>query len=253
MRLPIAALAGLVAVTSTVAVARADDVFNWSGFYIGGHAGYGFGTLSNTESGMLTDGTLFGIPGTYDPAEYFSGEDSAFDFDGFFGGAQIGYNAAFDHFLVGIETDLDWSGIETSYRLLGSADGPTYDSEASLDWFGTLRARLGVTADRLLFYVTAGLAYGGGSADLTVTPGVPGNFAGDPFSASASRTHWGYAVGAGIEAALTQRVTVRLEYLYIDLGKQDYVFEFPDSNGSVVYGTSSISENMIRAGLNYRF
>jgi outer membrane immunogenic protein len=256
MRLHVAGLACLIAAATANGAAAADldsGAFDWSGFYIGGHAGYGFGALGTTNSRVFTDGTIFGVPGAYNPPQFFEGEDASVDFDGAFGGAQVGYNAAFGNFLIGLEADIDWSDISTASRMLGSDLGPTYDTKASLDWFGTVRARAGFTADRLLFYGTAGLAYGGGSGSVVITPGVPGNFAGDSFSASDSRTHIGYAVGAGVEAALTQHVTVRLEYLYMDLGKQDYVFDLPDSNGSIAYATSDVTQNLIRAGLNLKY
>jgi outer membrane immunogenic protein len=237
------------------AAAQTPATVNWSGFYAGINGGYGSGTTATTNASSTTDGSLFGIPGTYTaPNNVFTGSDYSIDANGGFGGIQAGYNFVSGNLLAGFETDFDWADVTSRSRFLGSDQGPVYDTTGKLDWFGTVRGRVGVTADRLLFYGTAGLAYGHADGGLTVTPGTVQNpGVGGPFTASDSQTHVGYAVGAGVEAAMTQHVTLRLEYLYMDLGKRNYHFAFPDSNGSTTDSTEAITENLFRVGLNYRF
>jgi outer membrane immunogenic protein len=241
-----------IAIGLAVPAAAGEPVaVDWSGFYAGVNGGYGAGRSATTNASTYTDGTLFGItPGGYNT---YSGSDYAISADGGFGGIQVGYNALHGNFVAGWEADFDWSGIRSGTRILGSEAGPTYDTAGKLDWFGTLRGRAGITTGRLLFYGTAGLAYGHATGDLTVTPGIPPSFNGEPFFASDGQMHVGYAVGAGVEAAVTRHVSLRLEYLYMDLGRRDYHFAFADSDGSTTDSTEAITENLFRVGLNYRF
>jgi outer membrane immunogenic protein len=106
---------------------KAEPVFNWTGFYVGGHVGYGWGEASVPAAGVT------------------------FDIDGFLGGAQLGYNWQFNrNWVFGIETDISASDIGVG--------------GFNVDWFGTTRLRLGYTWDRVLLYATGGLSYGGTNA-----------------------------------------------------------------------------------------
>ena len=227
--------------------------FTWTGFYAGLSAGYGRGNLDTDLKAVptatandLPTALGFGLNGGVARVK-----DTA---NGFVGGGQIGYNYQLDpHWVIGAEADLQYAGLDSKKTFIGDQNIPV-TVKTELDWFGTVRGRVGVTADRLLFYGTAGLAYGHADGGLTVTPGTVQNpGVGGPFTASDSQTHVGYAVGAGVEAAMTQHVTLRLEYLYMDLGKRNYHFAFPDSNGSTTDSTEAITENLFRVGLNYRF
>jgi outer membrane immunogenic protein len=102
----------------------------------------------------------------------------------------------------------------------------------SLDYLGTVRGRLGYTVDRFLVYGTAGLAYGGGE----VAAGGLSN----------SKTHVGWTVGAGVEAMIAPNITARLEYLFADLGKENY---------TTVLGPArvGIDTSIVRAAMNYKF
>jgi outer membrane immunogenic protein len=119
-------------------------VFSWTGFYVGAHAGYGFGETKSTGAG-----------GFNDP-------------DGFIGGGQIGYNYQLPNRLVlGLEADLSWTDLNSSGPGVGFGA-----SKADLNYLGTVRARIGYGADRFLPYITGGLAYG--STDVSI-PGVGTN------------------------------------------------------------------------------
>jgi outer membrane immunogenic protein len=137
--------------------------------------------------------------------------------------------------------------------------------EARIDWFGTLRARLGyLITDQVLLYGTGGLAYGGvkvsGSTNVSVAssgvlPFIPST---TPFSAS--KTKVGFSVGGGIEGKLIANWTWKLEYLYVDLGHLDTSTPFavintdPDftpATGTITTHTH-ITDNVVRVGLNYQ-
>lgn len=104
----------------------AQQLFNWSGFYVGGHAGYGWGSALGA-----------------DPSGYLLGLQAGYNF-------QVASNI-----LAGIETDIAITGMDAS------RGGNTI----SLDYLGTVRGRLGATMDRFYLYGTAGLAYGRGDLE----------------------------------------------------------------------------------------
>ena len=153
--------------------------YNWTGFYVGINAGWGWGT-----------GSLSGPPPTGDL------EGSG----GLIGGT-LGYNWQSNQIVWGVEADIAWSGIEGSGRCGGGLV-----CEVRNDWLGTARGRIGYAMDRFMPYVTGGLAYGDVSA--SVTGGFPG----------ASSMQAGWTVGGGVEFALAAPWTAKLEYLYVDLG-----------------------------------
>jgi outer membrane immunogenic protein len=188
------------------------SVFQWQGFYAGVNAGYGFGTLSQQPAG--------------------GGPVSDHDTGGWDIGGQVGYNVDMGGFVLGAEADLQWAPI-TYEQDLGAAG----NLKAGLDGFGTVRGRAGLTFDRVMPYITGGVAYGRGTVSLTddVTNVVT----------SQSNTHLGWTIGAGLEAAATDNITLKAEYLYVDLGTQAYA---PGGGADV-----SQRFSVIRAGINYKF
>ena len=226
--------------------AVAVPVFSWTGFYIGANVGYGgdkFNYNAYDPAGLVT-----GIPG-------FSYADASITSSGFFAGGQIGYNYQFaNNVVLGIETDLQWSDIKGEVALgvnpLLFPVGVTAGS--SIDYFGTIRVRLGYAIDRFLPYITGGLAYGKTSNDVTL------NLGGFPFGFSDSSTSWGWTIGAGGEFAITNNWTFKAEYLYVDLGDNDIDLSglnaltgFPVTS---VVGLSNDSKfHTFKAGVNYKF
>jgi outer membrane immunogenic protein len=149
------------------------------------------------------------------------------DGDGFLGGLQAGYNAQFGNIVAGVELDGSWSGIE--------GDDGFAAVDTQLNWLGTARARVGYAVDRFLPYVTGGLALG----EVDVSNNVTGF--------SESNTHLGWTVGAGVEAAVTENITVKGEYAYVDLQDEDY---------DVALGAGSdtgFDAHTFKVGLNYKF
>ena len=145
-------------------------------------------------------------------------------------GVTLGYNFQTGAWLWGAEGDIDYSTMK------GSADcAPGVTCETKNSWLATARGRLGYAGwDRWLPYITGGGAYG----QVKMTPAV-GNVE--------SKNRLGYTFGAGVEYALLANWTVKAEYLYVDLGTSN-------CSGCGVTGTDvTFKENLIRAGLNYRF
>ncbi|WP_454915514.1 outer membrane protein [Xanthobacter sediminis] len=204
--------------------AIAAPVFSWTGFYIGGNFGYAgdkFGYDLNA---------LGGIPlGSVD-----------FQSSGWTVGGQLGYNYQFaNNVVVGLETDLQWSSIS------GQAGGihlfsTNWIAKSSVDYFGTIRARLGYAFDRFLPYITGGAAYGQVKASIE-----PSSFA--AASSGSSGTEWGWTIGAGVEYAITNNWTFKTEYLYVDLGSTT------NTAFNVLSLDSDAKFNSLKAGVNYKF
>ena len=183
--------------------------YNWTGFYAGINAGYGFGTSNWTfpagtsvkPKGALVGGTL-------------------------------GYNWQAGSIVYGLEGDFDWSGVKGSV-----ACDPATTCETSSRWLATFRGRIGYAFDRWLPYFTAGAAYG--NVKATATDAVLG------VVAEGSKSKLGWTAGAGLEYAFLGNWTAKIEYLYVDLGNFDV--------GTPTITTVSFKENIVRAGLNYKF
>ena len=237
--------ADLGARTYTKAPAMMDAVSNWTGFYIGGNVGYGWG---DGKTSLLPTDNRAAIPATT--------LDS--DPKGVIGGAQIGYNWQVGTILAGLETDIQTSDIKGSAQAtLDPHFGPTIASANSkLSWFGTLRARIGVAvAPNLLLYGTGGFAYGH-IKDLSNI-----QIANPPFSdhwpASISKTATGWAAGAGAEWMFARNWSAKAEYLHVDLGNTSATaIDVVDSGGTLPTNlkyTWKHQYDLVRAGVNYHF
>jgi outer membrane immunogenic protein len=181
--------------------------YNWTGAYMGVNIGGAFGSFD------------------------LGGGSS--NMTGVTGGGQIGYNwqAAGSPWVWGLEADFNGSSQNRDFAV-----GPTTTASESLPFFGTVRGRLGFAWDRAMIYATGGLAYQ--NVKLSIT---------DPaFSGSVSDTKTGYAVGGGVEWALWDRWTARVEYLYLDTGDTSVTTTGGNFGGRV-------TNNIVRTGLNYRF
>ncbi|BCP53083.1 membrane protein [Kaistia sp. 32K] len=205
--------------------------FNWTGFYIGVHGGIGGGGFDTTFT---------------DPGNFSVGwSDNAF---GAFGGAQVGYNYQFSpNWVVGVEADIAAAGISAEH----TADfnyGVSTNQEAKVDWFGTLRGRIGYAWDNLLIYGTGGAAYG----DVESSSSYTDNVLGFTDSNSFSDTRWGWTAGAGVEYGITKNITLKTEYLYVDLGSI-HTNSLNGFQGIVGDNDADIKFHTVKLGLNYKF
>jgi outer membrane immunogenic protein len=201
------------------------SLFSWTGFYIGGSLGYGWGSSSSRN-----------VPG--------SGAGDAFDgLDGFnvhpygwMGGATLGYNWQTDGFVFGLEGDLGYLGAEDRQSNSGGFASTEYGG------YGTLTARIGYGEDRWLFYTKGGLAFADIENRAGALPG--GSVVADDFTKDRD-VKTGWALGAGVEFAFQQDLSMKVEYLYMDFG---------DSHSGNIDGDVFRHENHIhtlKVGLNY--
>ena len=150
------------------------------------------------------------------------------DVSGVLVGGQVGYNWQVGRIVFGAETDIQWSGQDKTGIVGGFA------AKQELNWFGTLRGRVGYTVwDRWLPYFTGGLAYGG----RNVTVG--------PFSAS--NTSIGWAAGVGVDYAINPLLSARLEYLHVSLDS----FNATVPPG-VIITAGRLDNDIIRGAVNYK-
>ena len=237
--------------------AAAYALFNWSGFYIGINGGYGWHRGQSVE--LLTDDiTPVNLGDATTPSRGTIGDISG---RGWFVGGQFGYNWQLGpSTLVGIETDLQYSRIRDS--ISGQFTNPNGVFPTSgvanfnIDWFGTLRGRLGVVASNWLLYATAGLAYG--QVDYNLFAFETGGGAQFQTSLGGRNTRFGYVVGGGAEVGFTPNLTMKLEYQYIDLGSIGATAPVVPLGGGAPTGETatlgSIRANFhtVRVGLNWK-
>jgi outer membrane immunogenic protein len=263
----------------------APEVFSWTGFYIGGNLGYSWGrgetdfteTTSGTASSQVfrTAGpTPVGPPTVVTLATVTATGSDRAHLNGVIGGGQVGYNWQSGSFVGGIEADLQATGERGDTTICITAGCPVGgifgSASYKLPWLATLRGRVGVTVTpRVLLYATGGLAVG--EIDSTFAGGVGGT----PIaSLSSNTTRAGFVVGGGVEGALDNNWSAKLEALYVDLGSFDTTFagvtntsvtnalNTPQLDFNTVTTTttttsgsfhSHISDLIVRVGLNYRF
>ncbi|HTV30163.1 MAG TPA: outer membrane protein [Xanthobacteraceae bacterium] len=191
--------------------------YNWGGIYVGINGGYGFG---NSAWSSATTGTSTGN----------------FNINGPVVGGTLGANFQSGAFVFGIEGDGDWSNIKGS----ASATNAICPScQTANTWLATLRARAGVAWDRVLVFGTAG-----GAAGTINTSGAG--------ITSGTNTEFGWTAGAGLEFAITDNITAKVEYLYVDL--QNGSWTCPAAScGTAITGNASFDTSLVRAGLNLKF
>ncbi len=167
---------------------------------------------------------------------------------------QIGYNFQMNRLVSGIEANIQGSASGTTKA--GAVVADAY-REGSLDWFGTVRGRLGYSFDRALIYFTGGFAYGGSSASSSITLDESADGVGVfKYAPTATGTRTGYVLGGGLEYALSRDWSVKAEYQYFDLGSSSGYFGYhiyPGGLESIARGYVATDRgyNTARAGLNY--
>ena len=194
-------------------------IYNWTGFYIGGHVGGAFGG-SNGFLGTTNN-----------------------DSDGrFLGGLQGGADYQFaPNWVLGIEGQYSWLGSNNSgVAFSGAGAGYTYTHNQR--GLGSVTGRLGYTWGPALLYVKGGYAYSDYNQSLTLG-GVP-----QAFSTNSSH-HDGYTVGAGLEYMFAQNWSGKVEYQYYDFGKTNFVTPAVLTQ----FGSTRHDEHTVKAGINYRF
>jgi outer membrane immunogenic protein len=168
------------------------NAYSWAGPYLGGNLGYQWGEVSNNPT---------------KPA-------------GFVGGVQAGYNFQNGPWVFGVEGDIQATGADDTFA----------PWKFSNPWFGTVRGRAGYALNNILFYGTAGLAFG--------------ELHGQNFTTSESHTTAGWTAGVGAEVGFAPNWSAKLEYLFIDLSSSQF---------AITGVSNGYSASIVRAGVNYRF
>jgi len=215
------------------------SVFNWTGFYAGVNAGGSWGRAQS-------DLAITGFTTTVTPSDSVNPEGAV-------GGGQLGYNWQVNpNWLIGVEADIQASGEKASGTRFDTVDfeGVTTNYEAKIEWFGTVRGRVGYAFDRrLLLYATGGLAYGRVAIAGTSNAAF-GNFTTTTAFSNAT-TNTGWTVGGGIEGvAWSPRWTWKVEYLYLDLGSLDSAVA---AGVTRTRATTRFTDDVVRGGLNFHF
>jgi outer membrane immunogenic protein len=229
-------------------------VYNWTGFYIGGNIGYSWGRSNDLSTFTNGAGTVL-----------FS-NSSSINLDGVVGGGQVGYNWQVTNWVWGLEADIQGTDEKGSrnftcatsvctppFGVIAVFPGPAVPvtpMDQKIEWFGTFRGRAGFLATpTVLLYGTGGLAYGDVRTAETIGAGA--------FAFTNTETRFGWTVGAGVEGAIGGNWTAKLEYLYVDLGRTTGTFQTTIGalGGGVLSSnySSHITDNVLRAGVNYRF
>lgn len=196
-----------VAVLASSAHADQHAGADWTGFYAGGQFG---GAFHTGDAGELD----FDGPGDIDSAfgDNFEGEfESSFQ-----GGFHVGYDYQIDRTVIGAIVDVNFTDIEQRQSAF-SATPATYSEVRTIDYLITARGRIGhLVTPTFMPYFTAGVAWG--DVDYRFDTDTPANVRED----DASRDGWGYTVGAGFETQINEHLSIGAEYLYTDLGGNDF-------------------------------
>ena len=197
--------------------------FSWTGFYIGANGGGGWGQTSHTT----------------DPTSVLSFTTGNFNTSGGLAGGTFGYNYQTGPWVLGAETDLDWADIKGTKTYSDAIDDvpASFSHSSELMWLDTTRARVGWAYDRVLFYGTAGAAFGGVQTNRNASIALL-----DP-ARSDTETRFGWTAGGGIEWAFLNNFSAKVEYLYVDLGSQTQMLD----------DSVKFNANIVRAGLNVKF
>lgn len=193
-------------------------VFTWTGLYLGGHAGYGWGRLRSIDPTGLTP-------------------DSVVDLKGAVAGGQIGYLYQMGPWVLGVEGALAWSDMK--FNSVGPFGIGTINVKNN--YIGTVAGRAGYAFDRALLYGKGGVAFTRDNAFVTDGLGGTG-------TAKFNRT--GYVVGGGLEYAFWDKWSARVEYNYLDFGTK---FEVPTATGGLIPIPSNMKNNFstVTLGVNY--
>ncbi len=237
------------------------EVWTWDKFYVGGNVGYSWGRSD-------TSGTFFNNTTGVQLSPTQSGN---INLDGFVVGGQVGKNWQFGNWVAGIELDGQWTDEKASrsFTCVTPAGGgacnvitagpglgvsPTTTFNQHIEWFVTLRPRVGVlVTPSALLYVTGGLAVAGINTDGVISGFTPAQVA-TSVAWNNDSTKWGWVIGAGAEARLGGNWTGKIEGLYMDYGRVSGSPVLLTSNPPLRFDYSSkVTDVVVRAGVNYHF
>lgn len=228
------------------------SVYQWSGCYVGANIGGG-ASGSNFDT-VIDPGTHLLFP---DPAVVADSGSGSHGGDGLLAGGQVGCNFQSGLLVAGLEGDFDYfhsnPWFSNNSNTLSDGVTPfTIKQSVTTNYLATIRPRIGIAADRNLAYLTGGVAFTSVSYLESYSDGGTPPGAG---SAAASKSLVGWVAGAGWEYAMTDHWIFRAEYLYAGFSKINAVGAITDASGgaNALHGSSDLTIQALRAGVNYKF
>ena len=233
--------------------------YNWNGFYGGANLGHGW-SYTDGDPGCIGRFGVFNGP----YCQIVPAGAAHVSSSGSMGGGQFGFNQQVGKYVWGLETDFQATDINGSNTVNGpfafvngglALPAGSYTASQRLDWFGTSRVRFGYAGfERILIYATGGLAYGRSNNSSNLTA-INANLT---FPGSASVTKAGWVAGGGIEYAVANNWTAKIEAIYFDLGHVTFLGPgFPPGHflplGFTRTNDFSLQYSTVRIGLNYKF
>jgi outer membrane immunogenic protein len=221
------------------------ETLQWEGFNFGINLGV---NINHTKGTITPDGALGPAPGRSDSWSY--------DNVGFTGGGQLGYKYQIDYFVFGIETDFNYSDLKKSYFAArtvpsdpGGGSNISNDVSHHFNWFGTLRPILGLGFDSFLIYATGGLSYGYLKSATEII------YRADPYRGSQSKTKAGWTAGGGLAYRFLQSWSLKLEYLFMDLGNLRYRVSDTTGTNPTYYFYTKLENRFssVRLGVDFMF
>ena len=242
----------------------AAPAWNWTGWHLGANVGYGWGDDTDPQLTLVNPGNAgsigtflsVGVPPGTSGGNLFPNLNPA----GMLGGGQLGYDHQFGNWVLGAEADIQVANLVDSHTVTTpfATTGANADEtlRARIDWFGTVRGRVGYALNDWLVFASGGLAYGRVSSGMAFAC-TPGGLqcSGVSFLGSNSETKTGWAAGAGIAYHVAgTRATIGVEYLHIDLGRSsvtafDQTGNFPTTT---VTESQRFANELIRLMLNFK-
>lgn len=216
---------------------------DWSGFYVGGHLGYGTSDPDWTE-----------VCGSFVPpcvAPLVGRETIASpDLGGLVGGFQAGYNVQHGQWVFGAEAQVSFGGMDDCDRIIvpgifPAPEGIGADACTDVKWMGSAAGRVGYAFGQFLPYLTGGLALAHEEHQILEPNG-------DIVTTAVSDTATGYMLGAGAEFMFADGWSAKLEYNYLDFGTDRFTL-VNVNNGFVSDYNIERESHLIKLGVNYHF
>jgi outer membrane immunogenic protein len=204
-------------------------VFSWTGFYVGGHVGWGRlegdSTVADAVAGIPA-GTVFGTSK-----------------DGFLGGAQAGFNWQVSQLVFGIEGQISWTDLGRDVTVTAGLPLTTANVSTDVNFVATVAGRLGVAFGNLLIYGKGGVAFLDWDSKVAFSGPVSGSF-------NHGDTATGWMVGAGLEYGFTPNWSAKVEYNFLSFDSVHTTFNV----GSVATAIDrDLDMHVVKLGINYRF
>ena len=211
-------------------------IYDWTGIY--GGINVGGGVLNDVVTNNTTTALL--NAGTQTKLSPFS----------VVGGAQAGFNIEFAPFVIGAEGTFTWSDISGTQVTPSLQPTISENSVSTPQWYATATAKAGFAANDFLFYAKGGAAWMSVNYTQAASTG-----SGNVSSQTIIDTRSGYTVGGGIEYGITENLSGRVEYDYLNFGTKNYTFGNLNTSlaSFALPVTIKSSTQLVSAGINYRF